>query len=195
MFRIVLTFVCLILSQTIMAQVTYTQSDSVDIVALKWLNVYRAYHKVAPITLDPNRKTNAKVMSKKVADDVATLEPSVMRHTTDLCAEVLCGNSSVYYKPNSCPIDLPQFITTVFKQEFKNLTNIDMATISAIYQWDQSPKHKSIILDKNFKTGYFSLSYFVTDPNVPIDTYAFGYSDRNCFKYSYGAACQFAYFQ
>ena len=49
-----------------------------------------------------------------------------------------------------------------------------------------------IILDKNLKSGYFSMSYFLTNPNSKIDTYAFGYSDKGYFKYSYSASCQFS---
>lgn len=193
MFRIVLTFICLILSQTITAQLTYVQSDSIDVVALKWLNVYRAYHKVNPVTLDPNRKTNAKVMSKNLSDSLATLKPFTMRHTKEFCAEVLCVNTLTYYVPNSCPTNLTQFIITVFKQDIKKLTIIDMVIINAIYQWDQSTKgHKEIILNKKLKTGYFSMSYFVTDTSSVTDTYSFGFSDKGYFKYSYSASCQFS---
>lgn len=193
MFRIVLTFICLILSQTITAQLTYVQSDSVDVVALKWLNVYRAYHKVNPVTLDPNRKTNAKVMSKNLSDSLATLKPFTMRHTKEFCAEVLCIQSTQCYKIDSWVTSLITFTDVVFNKNFKDLTVIDKIIINAIYQWDQSTKgHKEIILDKNLKSGYFSISYFLTNPNSKIDTYAFGYSDKGYFKYTYSASCQFS---
>ena len=152
--------VLVFVSQVMLAQVTYVQSDSVDKVALKWFNVYREYNKLPKVSMDLSRQVDAKRMTMKYSDS-ASKPNFIFQHTTDRkCkGEVAIPAGGVSVKMNDSLNDFTKFVKTVFNRKLSDLTTLDIMVMKALFTWENSPKHKDIITKKDNVKCYFSLSF------------------------------------
>jgi len=199
---LVLTLVTVLMWNLGVSQITFVRSDSVDMVALGWLNKYRAYYKCKPVKMSDKRKTDAVRMSKTISDSVNPLgHCPTLKHTTEFCAEVLtvATFSNVALDQTT---KLTTFIKTIFKKDLMEITGVDLVILTTLFNWENSPSHKKIITNPKYTYAYFSLHYQVNRPYQlklcsPTDKEAneyglFNYKDGGKqIRYLYAGSIQF----
>jgi hypothetical protein len=148
------------------AQGFFHKSDSVDAVAWKWLNKYRAYYHLPAVKMDTGiRKSESRRIASRWADTIREKRSFRLFHENyDTCIEALTEAVAGHLIKDTTS-DFAIFLKTVFKRKIEDLTGIDFVIIYAIYVWDRSKKgHRDIIRTKE-KIGYFSIVYAVNWPS------------------------------
>lgn len=148
-----LIFTFLIFNLNILFGNTFPEIDSLSI---KYINEYRSFYNVKDI--------NISFKYKKFSDDnnIKTFTKKKQGHWTNFdCNQNTLSTFddngkliSSYYNEDS----LILFTNTIFKKDFKVLSDNEKAIIIFLYACDKSPPHKNILLCSETKYGYNSFN-------------------------------------
>ena len=135
---------------------TYTRCDSVDSIAMNYLNMYRAHYKLCKLTTDTiTFKSNCVDWTKDAITHI-----TILKHTHKGFAEVCFGGPSIFENLRK-PSNFTIFVKNTINKEISELTDIDIVIMTSLYSWENSPKHKEILTDKTNTKAYFSMTYYV----------------------------------
>lgn len=198
--KVILIGFIVVISQLGYSQTGFIHSDSVDRVALNYLNMYRAYYNLPKVLLDTTLKNTCTEWAEVVADSchikVGHSKPT-LPYGELVVGSAICGN-----KINDTTSNFALFVKNITGKKIINLTGTDIVILETLFSWENSPNHKKWLTNKNVKKVYYSIYYKVNRPKEliyasPNDQESknfgdWGYSDRgNQVRMSFGSVIQF----
>ena len=156
---------------------TYTRSDSVNSIAMNYLNMYRAYYKLSGVKTNMTFKDSCVAWSTRTAEPISTKNGKkdskwIIRHTKSRVAEVITG-TPINIENLSDTTKFAKFVKVITKKNLSKLSEVDMVIMESLYSWENSASHKEILTDPSYTKAYFEVYYKIIKVDKNDVWYAF----------------------